>query len=101
MVGNWPASVGLGPDEDNDLRALVQLVATRCQWVDSICGMFNILEREQPGRVYSLPERNIYDGMTRTSRRCEVWTRAWRSSIVGRLDGADKSKLCVSTCDGR
>ena len=60
MVGNWPASVGLGPDEENDLRPLG---ATRCQWVDSIGGTFNSLEREKPGRVYCLPECNIYDGI--------------------------------------
>jgi len=65
-VGTWPASVGLGPDEENDLRvpeSLAQLVTTRRQWVDGIGGMFDALEQEQPGRVYGLPERSIYEGL--------------------------------------
>ncbi|KAI9436319.1 histone acetyltransferases subunit 3-domain-containing protein [Lactarius indigo] len=65
-LGTWPAAAGLGPDEENDLRvpeALAQLVATRRQWVDSIGGMFDTMEEEQPGRVYGLPERSIYEGL--------------------------------------
>ncbi|KAH9162274.1 histone acetyltransferases subunit 3-domain-containing protein [Lactarius sanguifluus] len=65
-LGTWPAAAGFGPDEENDLRvpeALAQLVATRRQWVDSIGGMFDTMEEEQPGRVYGLPERSVYEGL--------------------------------------
>ena len=103
-VGTWPASVGLGPDEDNDLRVpetLAQLITTRRQWVDSIGGMFDTLEREQPGRVYGLPERSIYEGIDadiaalveRTGGAAGVADAGME--IVGRADGADKGNLRV------
>ena len=106
-VGTWPASVGLGPDEENDLRvpeALAQLVATRRQWVDSIGGMFDTLEREQPGRVYGLPERSIYEGidadvaaLLERTGGAAGGADAAGMEIVGRPDGADKGRLRVGT----
>ena len=104
MVGTWPASVGLGPDEENDLRVpetLAQLITTRRQWVDSIGGMFDTLEREQPGRVYGLPERSIYEGIDADIAALVEHTGGAAGGadagmeIVGRADGADKGNLRV------
>ena len=104
MVGTWPASVGLGPDEENDLRVpetLAQLITTRRQWVDSIGGMFDTLEREQPGRVYGLPERSIYEGIDADIAALVERTGGAAGGadagmeIVGRTDGVDKGNLRV------
>jgi transcriptional adapter 3 len=65
-IGTWPSAAGLGPDDENTLRvpdALAQLVATRRQWVDSVGDVFDTMEQEQPGRIYGLPERSIYEGL--------------------------------------
>ncbi|KAI0317478.1 histone acetyltransferases subunit 3-domain-containing protein [Amylostereum chailletii] len=62
-LGTWPASSGLGPDEDNFLRVpeqLQQLVATRRQWVDAVGAVFDEKEREQPGRIWAIPPSSIY-----------------------------------------
>lgn len=104
-LGTWPASVGLGPDEENDLRvpeALAQLVVTRRQWVDSIGGMFDNLEQEQPGRVYGLPERSIYEGLdtdiTALLERAGGNTGGADTGMeIGRPDGVDKGKVRAST----
>jgi transcriptional adapter 3 len=104
-VGTWPASVGLGPDEENDLRvpeALAQLVTTRRQWVDSIGGMFDTLEQEQPGRVCGLPESSVYDGIEADvaallDRTGGATGGADAGMEIGRPDGADKSKLRAGT----
>ncbi|KAN0141056.1 Histone acetyltransferases subunit 3 domain containing protein [Lactarius tabidus] len=100
-IGTWPASVGLGPDEENDLHvpeALAQLVATRRQWVDSIGGMFDTLEQEQPGRVYGLPERSIYEGIEAdVAALLERTGGADAGMEIGRSDGADKAKLRAGT----
>lgn len=66
VLGTWPSAAGLGPDEENELRVpdqLAQLVVTRRQWVDTVGGMFDAMEQEQPGRVYGLPERSVYEGI--------------------------------------
>jgi transcriptional adapter 3 len=65
-IGAWPSAAGLGPDDENMLQipdALAQLVVTRRQWVDNIGGVFDAMEQEQPGRIYGLPERSIYEGL--------------------------------------
>jgi transcriptional adapter 3 len=80
-IGSWPSAVGLGPDDENLLQvpdALAQLVATRRQWVDGVGGVFDTMEREQPGRIYGLPERSIYEGLD-----------ADVDALLGRTDGSD------------
>lgn len=65
-AGAWPASLGLGPDEENTLfvpEQLRQLVETRRKWVDTIGAVFEEKEREQPGRIHGLPERSVYEGI--------------------------------------
>ncbi|KAH8990055.1 histone acetyltransferases subunit 3-domain-containing protein [Lactarius hatsudake] len=104
-LGTWPAAAGLGPDEENDLRvpeALAQLVATRRQWVDSIGGMFDTMEEEQPGRVYGLPERSVYEGLDAdVAALLERTGGAAGGADVGteivRPDGADKGKARAGT----
>ena len=100
-LGTWPASVGLGPDEENDLRvpeALAQLVTTRRQWVDGIGGMFDALEQELPGRVYGLPERSIYEGLDADVDALLDRTGGAAGGLgagveIRRLDGADKGEM--------
>jgi len=90
-IGTWPSAGGLGPDDENTLRvpdALAQLVATRRQWVDSVGDVFDTLEQEQPGRIYGLPERSIYEGL-------DADVAALTDAGVGRSptgDGGDKGK---------
>jgi transcriptional adapter 3 len=65
-AGVWPASLGLGPDEDNTLivpEQLRQLIETRKKWIDTIGMVFEEKEREQPGRIHGLPERSVYEGI--------------------------------------
>ena len=44
----------------------------------SVGGVFDAMEREQPGRIYGLPERSIYEGLD-----AEV------DALLGRTDGSD------------
>ena len=61
-----PASLGLGPDDDNTLavpETLRSLVETRRDWVDIIGGSFDNIERDTPGRVRGVPARSVYEGV--------------------------------------
>lgn len=61
-----PAALGLTPDEDNHLTVndqLKQLVETRRQWVDSVGSIFDEKERENPGRIYGLPQESLFTGI--------------------------------------
>ncbi|KAI3609910.1 transcriptional regulator ngg1 [Moniliophthora roreri] len=62
-----PAALGLGPDPDtNELvvtEQLKQLVETRRQWVDTVGGVFDAKERENPGRIWGIPEKSIFEGL--------------------------------------
>ncbi|KAK7040265.1 Transcriptional regulator [Paramarasmius palmivorus] len=62
-----PAALGLGPDPDtNELMVteqLKQLVETRRQWVDTVGGVFDAKERENPGRIWGIPQKSIYEGL--------------------------------------
>ena len=89
-VGAWPSAAGLGPDDENLLQipdALIKLIATRRQWVDSVGGVFDAMEREQPGRIYGLPERSIYEGLDADIDRTDG-----SDATVGRSASADKGK---------
>jgi transcriptional adapter 3 len=93
-IGTWPSAAGLGPDDENALRipdALAQLVVTRRQWVDSVGGVFDTMEREQPGRIYGLPERSIYEGVDADVAGLLDRTEG-SDAIVGRAGSADKGK---------
>jgi transcriptional adapter 3 len=61
-----PAALGLGPDEENRLTVneqLKQLVDTRRQWVDTVGGVFEEKQRENPGRIWGLPKESVYEGV--------------------------------------
>ena len=93
-IGAWPSAAGLGPDDENMLQipdALAQLVATRRQWVDSIGGVFESMEQEQPGRIYGLPERSIYEGLDADIDALMGRTDS-DDGIAGRSASADKGK---------
>jgi transcriptional adapter 3 len=93
-IGAWPSAAGLGPDDENMLQipdALAQLVATRRQWVDSIGGVFETMEQEQPGRIYGLPERSIYEGLDADIDALMGRTDS-DDGIAGRSASADKGK---------
>ncbi|KAI0261731.1 histone acetyltransferases subunit 3-domain-containing protein [Gloeopeniophorella convolvens] len=65
-LGAWPSAAGLGPDEELALRvpdALAQLVGARRQWVDGVGGVFDAMERAQPGRVWGLPQHSVYESL--------------------------------------
>jgi len=91
-IGAWPSAAGLGPDDEYMLQVpdvLSQLVTTRRQWVDSVGGVFKTMEQEQPGRIYGLPERSIYEGLD-----ADVDALMGRTGCgdVGRSASADKGK---------
>lgn len=93
-IGAWPSAAGLGPDDEYMLQvpdALSHLVATRRQWVDSVGGVFDTMEREQPGQIYGLPERSVYEGLD-----ADVDALMGRTDcgdgVVGRSTSADKGK---------
>jgi transcriptional adapter 3 len=71
--------------------ALSQLVATRRQWVDSVGGVFDAMEQEQPGRIYGLPERSIYEGLDADVDALMGRTECG-DGTVGRSVSADKGK---------
>lgn len=67
-----PASLGLGPDEDNVLvvpEALRHLVETRQQWVDVIGSSFDESEERVPGRVRGVPQKSVFDGIEEEVKR--------------------------------
>ena len=93
-IGAWPSAAGLGPDDEYMLQvpdALSHLVATRRQWVDSVGGVFDTMEREQPGRIYGLPERSVYEGLDADVDALMGHTDCG-DGVVGRSTSADKGK---------
>jgi transcriptional adapter 3 len=61
-----PAALGLGPDDNNQLvvpEQLRQLVQTRKQWVELVGGVFEAKQREEPGRVWGLPLKSVFEGI--------------------------------------
>lgn len=93
-IGTWPSAAGLGPDDENLLRvpeALAQLISTRRQWVDNIGGVFEAMEREQPGRIYGLPQRSIYEDLETDITTLQERTDGGDSNM-NPPDGADKGK---------
>lgn len=67
-----PASLGLGPDEDNVLaipETLKQLVETREQWVSVVGGGFEEEEGRNPGRVRGVPQRSVFEGIEEEMKR--------------------------------
>lgn len=67
-----PASLGLGPDEDNCLAVpeqLRQLVETRQQWVEVIGGGFEEEESRNPGRFRGVPQKSVFEGIEEETKR--------------------------------
>jgi transcriptional adapter 3 len=61
-----PAALGLGPDEEHRLivpESLKRLVETRRQWVDTVGGVFEEKQRENPGRIWLFPKKSVYEGI--------------------------------------
>ena len=61
-----PAALGLIQDDELHLsipEQLKHLVQTRRQWVDTVGAVFEQKERENPGRIYGLPKRSVYEGI--------------------------------------
>ena len=93
-IGAWLLAAGLGLDDENTLRVLEvlgQLVMTWRQWVNGVGGFFNMMEREQPGQIYSLPEQSIYEGLDMDVAALMGHTDEGDTAL-GQLAGADKGK---------
>lgn len=61
-----PAALGLGPDADNNLvvpDTLRDLVRTRKQWVQTVGGVFDTKQKENPGRIWGLPPKSVFEGI--------------------------------------
>ena len=61
-----PAALGLGPDADNKLvipDTLKDLVRTRKQWVQTVGGVFETKQKENPGRIWGLPPKGAFEGV--------------------------------------
>ncbi|KAI9453740.1 histone acetyltransferases subunit 3-domain-containing protein [Russula earlei] len=93
-IGAWPSAAGLGPDDENTLRVpdvLAQLIATRRQWVDGVGDVFDAIEREQPGRIYGLPERSIYEDIDADIDTLQARTDG-SDAVIGWPSSADKGE---------
>lgn len=67
-----PAALGLTQDEESRLTVpeqLKRLVDTREQWVETIGGVFEEKEREQPGRIWGFPKTSVYADMEEDVQR--------------------------------
>jgi transcriptional adapter 3 len=67
-----PAALGLGPDETNTLvvnDALKRLVDTRRQWINVVGAVFEEKERENPGRIWGIPQKSVYEGLEEDVQR--------------------------------
>jgi transcriptional adapter 3 len=69
-----PHPAALGMSIDDDFGCLVsdqlrQLVDTRRQWVDTVGGVFEEKQQENPGRIWGLPKESIYIGIEDDVRR--------------------------------
>ncbi|KAF9784356.1 histone acetyltransferases subunit 3-domain-containing protein [Thelephora terrestris] len=61
-----PAALGLGPDVENQLvipDTLKDLVRTRRQWVQTVGGVFETKQKENPGRIWGLPPKSVFEGI--------------------------------------
>jgi len=61
-----PAALGLGPDGDNKLvvpDTLQDLVRTRKQWVQAVGGVFDNKQKENPGRIWGLHPKSVFEGI--------------------------------------
>jgi transcriptional adapter 3 len=67
-----PAAVGFIVDDECRLslsESLKQLMETRRQWVDVVGGVFEEKQRENPGRIWGLPKKSIYEGIEEEVKR--------------------------------
>jgi len=67
-----PAAVGFIVDDECKLslsESLKQLMETRRQWVDVVGGVFEEKQRENPGRIWGLPKKSIYEGIEEEVKR--------------------------------
>ncbi|THV06914.1 hypothetical protein K435DRAFT_929444 [Dendrothele bispora CBS 962.96] len=61
-----PAALGLGPDEENRLvvgDTLRELVRVRREWVDTVGGIFDEKEAENPGLILGYPKESVFEGI--------------------------------------
>jgi transcriptional adapter 3 len=69
-----PATIGLGPDPSGKLvvsEQLKQAVHLRRQWVDLVGGALVKKQEEQPGRLWGLPSKSIYEGLEEDIKELE------------------------------
>jgi transcriptional adapter 3 len=67
-----PAALGFIVDDDCQLGlsdTLTQLIQTRRQWVEVVGEVFEEKQRENPGRIWGLPKRSIYEGIEEDVQR--------------------------------
>lgn len=61
-----PAARGFITDDEFNLRVSDQLkllVETRRQWVDTVGAVFEQKQRENPGRIWGMPNESMYTGL--------------------------------------
>jgi transcriptional adapter 3 len=69
-----PHPAALGMSMADDFSCLVsdhlrQLVDTQQQWVDTVGGVFEQKQQDNPGRIWGLPKESIYTGIEDDVRR--------------------------------
>ncbi|GJE88057.1 hypothetical protein PsYK624_041400 [Phanerochaete sordida] len=72
LPGPSPAALGLLTDEDFNLNVpdqLKHIVQTRRQWVDKIGAVFEEKQRENPGRIWGLPQESVFEGIEEEVRQ--------------------------------
>lgn len=68
---------------------LNQLVHTRRKWVDTVGGVFEEKQRENPGRIWGLPKTSVYEGI---EEEVQELLRAGPEGLDGVGEGSSKGK---------
>ncbi|VDB84513.1 unnamed protein product [Peniophora sp. CBMAI 1063] len=98
--GMWPSALGLGPDDDNKLvvaKELQAMMDTRRHWIESVGSVFEEKEAEQPGRIYGLPEKSVFEGIEEEVQA--LLARKEEPAYGGVVAGAGKGKARAGPMD--
>lgn len=93
-----PAALGLGPDDENRLvvpEQLRQLVQVREAWVDTVGGVFEGKQLDEPGRIWGLPRKSVFEGIDEQVRA------VIEPGLRGSSEQVESSALRTSTSKGK
>ncbi|TFY60232.1 hypothetical protein EVJ58_g5286 [Rhodofomes roseus] len=97
-----PAALGLTLDEESHLSVpeqLKRLVDTRQQWVETIGGVFEEKQTEQPGRIWEFPKTSVYADIEEDVQR--EMARLGTTSASGSKSQRDAARPSANGVDSR